>query len=211
VVYDRRFDGDVLSFGNTGRICHFDMLMYDRETESWWQQFRGEAVIGTYASGHLKALSARLESLVRFRARAPDGMLLVSNDGHVRPYGSTPFMGMERQEFTQRYPLPDGVNPTARVVVVDGEAWTVDLLEREKTFRAGELVFTWEASQNSIHDTHRIASGHDVGNVIVMRGEGDVLENDAYDVTFAFAFSAFHPNGILHTDLQTRHVLATCD
>ena len=201
VIYDRRFDGEVLSFGNTGRIRHFDMLMYDRETESWWQQFLGEAVIGKYAGARLTALPARLESLDRFRARAPDGKLLVPSDGHVRPYGSSPFMGLERQDFTPRYALPDGVKPTTRVVVVDGEAWTVDLLERKKTFRAGDLVFTWEAEQNSIHDTRRIASGRDVGNVTVMRGKGDALESVTYDLTFAFAFSAFHPNGTLHTGL----------
>ena len=27
VVFDRRLDGDVLTFGNTGRLRHFDMVM----------------------------------------------------------------------------------------------------------------------------------------------------------------------------------------
>ncbi len=39
VVFDRRIEGKTLSFGNTGRIRYFDMLMYDHQTESWWQQF----------------------------------------------------------------------------------------------------------------------------------------------------------------------------
>jgi hypothetical protein len=38
VVFDRRIQGKTLSFGNTGRIRHFDMVMYDQQTGSWWQQ-----------------------------------------------------------------------------------------------------------------------------------------------------------------------------
>ena len=200
VIFDRRFDGTELTFGNTGRIRHLDMVMYDRETESWWQQFLGEAIIGTYTGARLTALPARLESLERFRARAPDGKLLVPSGGHDRAYGSTPYVGMERQNLRLPYPLPDGVTHTTRVVVVEGEAWTLDLLRREKSLRVGDLVLTWEPGQNSIHDTRRIASGRDVGNVIVKRGTGGSQTNVAYDVTFAFAFSAFHPDGTIHTN-----------
>jgi hypothetical protein len=199
VIFDRRFDGEVLTFGNTGRIRHFDMVMYDRQSESWWQQFLGEAIIGSYTGARLTALPARLESLERFRARAPDGLLQVPSGGHVRSYGATPFAGMETRRIRMPYELPDGIDSLTRVVVVDGEAWTLDLLRREKTLRAGDLVLTWEAGQNSIHDQRRIAKSRDVGNVTVMRDDGDALTNVAHDVTFAFAFSAFHPGGTLHT------------
>ena len=49
VVYRRTLDGRVLEFANTGRLRHHDMVMYDRATESWWQQFTGEAIIGELA------------------------------------------------------------------------------------------------------------------------------------------------------------------
>ena len=39
------------------------MLMYDHNTESWWQQFLGEAVMGKLIGGRLKAVPSRLESL----------------------------------------------------------------------------------------------------------------------------------------------------
>ena len=73
VVFDRRLDGDVLTFGNTGRLRHFDMVMYDEQTESWWQQFLGAALIGALTGRALAVVPARLESLARFRARFPDG------------------------------------------------------------------------------------------------------------------------------------------
>ena len=70
VVFDRRLGDRTLEFGNTGRIRHMDMVMYDHATESWWQQFTGEAIIGELAGQLLTVLPARLESLQKFRARA---------------------------------------------------------------------------------------------------------------------------------------------
>ena len=37
VVFDRRVAGRTLSFGTTGKLRNSDLVMYDRETESWWQ------------------------------------------------------------------------------------------------------------------------------------------------------------------------------
>jgi hypothetical protein len=31
----------VLTFGVSGNLRHSDMVMFDRETESWWQQATG--------------------------------------------------------------------------------------------------------------------------------------------------------------------------
>jgi hypothetical protein len=49
VVFDRRVDGRELDFGNAGRIRRFDMVLYDRQSESWWQQFSGTAIVGDLA------------------------------------------------------------------------------------------------------------------------------------------------------------------
>jgi hypothetical protein len=39
-------DGEVLTFGVSGKLRNSDMVMYDRETESWWQQAIGEGIVG---------------------------------------------------------------------------------------------------------------------------------------------------------------------
>lgn len=200
VVFDRRVDGEVLRFGNTGRIRHFDMVMYDHENESWWQQFTGEAIVGDNAGALLKLVPARLESLALFRARAPHGQVMVPDDVMRQPYGATPYYGMDKLWETQsknmlreRYPyaLPEDTSPLLRVVVVDGKAWSLELLRRIKRIEDGETVLTWLEGQNSIHDHPIVPEGHDVGNVIVQREGQDI----PYDVTFAFAFRAFWPEG----------------
>ena len=203
IVFDRRVGGDVLEFGNTGRIRFHDMVMYDKGTESWWQQYTGEAVIGELTGTCMQPLPARLESVARFRARAPDGQLLVPEDVAARPYGQSPFRQMEqippaiaRDYFP--YAVPDGVNHLERVVVVDGEGWTTSLLRDSGTLEVDDLVFEWIAGQNSIHDAAMIADGRDIGNVTVQRRTDAGLVDVPYDVTFAFGFAAFYPSGTLH-------------
>ncbi len=205
VVFDRRVDGQVLDFGNTGRLRHKDMVMYDKQTESWWQQFTGEAMIGSLTGKSMKPLAARLESLEKFRERAPNGKVLVPENDRARPYGASPYQGMDSRSLPRAvarlnfpYELPDGVRVLERVVIVGDEAWTLAKLKAAKRIEADKLILTWEAGQNSIHDAQVISQGRDVGNVIVQRKTENGLEDVPYDVSFAFAFSAFVPDGKLN-------------
>lgn len=205
VVYDRRLNGEVLSFGNTGRIRHADMVMYDHALESWWQQFTGEAIVGAQAGAMLRALPARLESLTRFRARAPRGWVMIPADVMQQPYGETPYFGTDALWDTQspnlvheRYPsdLPDTVSPLTRVVVVGDRAWSLDHLRTFGRVETDGLILTWQPGQNSIHDSAWIPAGRDVGNIVVQKIAADgTLRDVVYDVTFVFAFRNFRPDG----------------
>ena len=46
ITFDRRVNGKTLSFGVTGKLRNSDMIMYDRETQSWWQQAEGRGIVG---------------------------------------------------------------------------------------------------------------------------------------------------------------------
>ena len=39
ITFDRTLDGVVHDFGTSGRLRNSDLIMWDRQTESWWQQF----------------------------------------------------------------------------------------------------------------------------------------------------------------------------
>lgn len=84
IVFDRRVDGKLLDFGTTGKPRKSDFVMYDRQTESWWQQFTGEAIVGEMTGTVLKPVPARLESYALFRERHPDGEVLVPNNPGTR-------------------------------------------------------------------------------------------------------------------------------
>jgi hypothetical protein len=204
MVVDRRVDGRVLEFGTTGKLRYSDLVMYDRQTESWWQQFLGEAIVGEMTGTRLKHLPARIESFAKFRERAPAGRVLTPGISFVRSYGRNPYEGYDSLStpWLYRGDLPDGIPPLARVVTVDGEAWSLTLLRDAGTIRWGDMVMTWTAGQASALDTATIAEGADVGNVVVQRKLADgSLMDIAYGVDFAFAFHAFNPDTPIHMDL----------
>ena len=70
-MFDRRVAGRVLDFGTTGLLRFSDLVMWDRQTESWWQQFLGEAMVGELTGERLAMLPSRVESFARFAAAAP--------------------------------------------------------------------------------------------------------------------------------------------
>ncbi|MFQ5467152.1 MAG: DUF3179 domain-containing protein [Kiloniellaceae bacterium] len=200
IVFDRRIEGRAVEFGTTGKLRNSDLVMYDRETESWWQQFLGEAIVGARTGMRLKALPSRLESWERFRARYPDGRVLVPNNPNARTYGANPYVGYDGSNtpFLYAGTYPEGIKPMARVVAIGDEAWSLDLLRAQGRVESGDLVLTWEPGQNSALDTRTISEGRDVGNVLVQRRVGTTLQDIPYDVTFAFVFHAFRPEGTLN-------------
>ena len=200
IVFDRRLDGKVLEFGTTGKLRNSDLVMYDRQTESWWQQFLGQAIVGELTGKSLKMLPSRMESFARFRQRAPQGKLLASGSIYRR-YGVNPYVRYDSRDAP--YPfftgeMPKGVPAMMRVVVVDGEAWTLPLLRSKGSVKKGDIEISWTAGQNSALDTRRIADGRDVGNVVVRRTGGGKAEDVVHDITFAFVFHAFHPDGTIN-------------
>jgi hypothetical protein len=195
VVFSRQVGAQVLTFGNTGRIRHLDMVLFDHESESWWQQFTGTAIMGARTGQTMQMVPSRLESLAKFRAREPGGQVLVPNDARARPYGTTPFAGMDSGRASRRFsewPLPDGINPMQYVVVAGAKAWPLARIRDAGTLSEAGLRLSWTKGRNSLHDTRQIAQGRDLGNVVVQNADGS---DAVYDLVFAFAFAAFVPGG----------------
>ena len=174
--------------------------MYDRTTESWWQQFLGEAIVGELTGTRLTMLPSRLESFANFKERAPDGRVQVAGGSPEAAYGANPYAGYDSAPapFLYHGPLPAGIAPLARVVRVGDQAWSLDLVREKAPLEVDDLRFTWEAGQASALDSSTIADGVDVGNVLVERRTADGWEDAVYSVDFAFAFHAFYPEGIIH-------------
>jgi hypothetical protein len=208
LVFERTMHGRVLEFGTTGKLRNSGLVMYDRQTESWWQQFTGVAIVGAMTGQHLRLIPSRLESFDRFRRRFPDGQVLVPNNPNARNYGRNPYVGYDttgQRPFLYDGSLPEGIEPMERVVVVETapgrhEAWALTLLRRRGAIEGADLVIQWQPGQASALDAASIRAGRDVGNVVVQRRQGDQLVDVPYDVTFAFAFHAFRPGSPIHKD-----------
>ena len=196
IVFDRRLDGEVYDFGTTGKLRRSDLVMYDRQTESFWQQAIGEGIIGVMTGKKLKVMTARLESWQNYKARAgEDALVLVPNAANMRPYGKNPYVNYDASSFPMLYDgdVPDNVEPLERVVTTPDRlfAYSLTYLREAGSVTASDgTVISWEAGQNSALDTRTISNGKDVGNVIATRNGADV----PYFVEFAFVFHTFTPN-----------------
>jgi len=205
IVFDRRLDGETLEFGTTGKLRHSDLVMYDRTTESWWQQFTGEAIVGELAGATLEMLPSRLESYAMFLARNAerDMAVLVPDGTFSRDYGRNPYADYDDERsspFLFRGELPEEIPAMARVVRVDDRAWSLDLLRRQEVIETDDLRLSWVPGQASALDTARIADGRDIGNVVVERRTAEGWEDAVYSVDFAFAFKAFFPESEIVID-----------
>jgi hypothetical protein len=194
LVFDRRVAGAVLTFGVSGNLRHSDMVMFDRETESWWQQATGEGIVGQHAGTPLTPLVSWVESWESFRAAHPDGLVMAEPDAN-RPYGRNPYVGYDSTAqpflFFGEMP-PHDIPPIARVVRVGERAWPLTRLADEGEVSEAGLTLSWAAGKASALDAPRIAEGRDVGQIRVRDADG---ANVVHDVMFAFAFHAFWPEG----------------
>ena len=194
MTFDRRVGGEVLSFGVSGKLRHSDMIMYDRQTESWWQQAVGEGIVGRYSGTELAQLPTWMESFAEFGARNPDGLVMAEPDW-PRRYGQNPYVGYDRSTrpflYSGEMP-PHGIPALARVVRVEDRAWPVARLAEQGTVTEAGVTISWRAGQASALDTAEIGAGREVGTIRVRDAAG---RDVAHDVMFAFAFHAFHPDG----------------
>ncbi|MBA2537564.1 MAG: DUF3179 domain-containing protein [Actinobacteria bacterium] len=204
LVFDRRIDGRVLDFGTTGNLRNSDLVMYDRETESWWQQFGGEAVVGELAGTKLRLLPARIVSSGDFQDEHPDGQVLSRDTGFDRSYGQNPYVGYDDVDTppfaSVENPDDDRLQPKERVVFIErgGDAVAIPfpiLAEAgslELTVGGTELEIRWQAGARSALDHAAVAAGRDVGSVDVRsRSTGKRV---AFDTPFWFAVAAFRPD-----------------
>ncbi|MCY3779003.1 MAG: DUF3179 domain-containing protein [Chloroflexi bacterium] len=100
VTFDRRLNDDILEFGVSGLLRNSDLIMYDFETESWWQQLTGEGLVGDYAGALLDILPSQVVSFSSFSRRRPDGLVMSRDTGYNRQYGINPYTNYDQGSGT---------------------------------------------------------------------------------------------------------------
>ncbi len=202
IVFDRRLDDETYTFGTTGKLRDSDLVMYDRQTESWWQQFSGEALVGKLAGKKLRQLPARIVSWEEFRRDHASSLVLNRDTGFVRDYGQNPYAGYDSVDsppiFATRNSDDDRLPPKERVVYVEvgDRAYAVPFPSLTKARRVtfdtaeGEIEVRWEGGVASALDAAGIASGRDVGAASVRLDREPV----PFTEPFWFAVAAFRPD-----------------
>jgi len=189
IVFDRRVGGKELDFGTTGKLRLSDLVMYDRQTQSWWQQFTGTGIVGRHAGTKLRTIPSQIIAFGDFRATHPQGQVLSRATGHTRPYGNNPYRGYDHIDqspflLTQ---APDArLPPMERVINVSAKGihriYPFAAFEREPVINdsvAGEpVVIISKEGTLSVLDTYQIAAARHIPSATAFsrRLEGRTLD-----------------------------------
>ncbi|MCK7480747.1 MAG: DUF3179 domain-containing protein [Candidatus Moduliflexus flocculans] len=193
IAFKRTFQSEqVLDFGTTGRLRYSNLIMYDRQTETWWQQATGDAIAGQYTGAQLEFYPAAIISWKDFKTQYPDGKVLSRDTGRPRDYGRNPYYGYDdinQVPFLFRGETPGQLPPMARVLTVDlnGEAtaYPYDVLSEvsvvNDTVDGEAIVVFWAEGTASALDTAKIPEGRNVGAAVAY---SRVLDGTTLDFEF---------------------------
>jgi hypothetical protein len=92
-----KIDGAPLTFGTTGKLVNSNLLMYDRQTDSQWPQILGAAIAGPNKGVGLEEIALDWTTWERWRRAHPDTLVLSTDTGFFRAYGSDPYGSYDRQ------------------------------------------------------------------------------------------------------------------
>ena len=200
IVFDRELDGVIYDFGTSGNLRNSDLVMWDRQTESWWQQFTGEGIVGTLAGKRLTFLASSIVSWSDFKAANPEGTVLSRDTGFARRYGVNPYAGYDRVDnppFLFDGDLDGRLLPKERVAALTigdvAAAFPFSILEKERVVsypvNGQDLVVLFKPGTVSALDQRSIEESRDVGATGVFD-----LNLDGRTLTFRADGDAFIDN-----------------
>ena len=176
LVFERTLDGTLHDFGVSGNLRLSDMVMYDRQTETWWQQATGVGIVGELTGAKLEFVPSQIVSLDQFAEAYPAGQVLSRDTGYSRDYGRNPYVGydtIDQQPFLFQGVTDGRLAPKERVVALgeqDSEApLSIPYSELRQVgalnldFEGQPTVVLWAPGVTSALDRASISESEDVG------------------------------------------------
>lgn len=188
--FDSRVDGQALEFGVSGKLLNDNLVMYDRNTESLWQQITAEAIVGEHFGKKLKQIPTSGMRWAQFKDEFPQGEVLSRDTGYSRNYDRSPY-GSYEQDSSPLFPVEGGVDDTIHPKTV------VYGVEIDKSYKAypEEKIETEKKIEDSVGGV-KISVLYNNGNVNVIRE--DTQEEVPATRLFWFAWKAFRPETELY-------------
>lgn len=119
ITFERELDGQVFRFGTSGLLRNSDLVMWDQQTESLWQQLTGESIVGEKAGTKLDFIPSPIVAWGDLKAQFPEAKVLTRDQGIFPPalYDRQPYEGYDsstrpflfRGEADDRYPALERV------------------------------------------------------------------------------------------------------
>ena len=172
ILFETDVEGqaDPFVFGSSGFLYRSNKLMFDRQTNSLWNQFTGEPVVGPLrGSGiKLKIRPVVITTWVKWRTENPSTKVLSIRTGHKRDYGS----GVVYQDY---FSSPDLMFPTS-------SNESKGILKKDYVFgiRATGASKAWPLEA---FDGYQVLNDTLSGNDLVLIGDQASRTVRAYDVS----------------------------
>ena len=211
IAYERQVGERTLDFAVSGLLRNSDLVMYDRSTETLWQQSTGRAIVGNLVGARLTGVPATIVSFGQFRAAYPDGLIMSPETGWFREYGQNPYLEYDRPEprpFLYRGELDERLPPKLRVVSVETPggaafAYPWDFVSEQRvvydTHDETRVVIFWTPGTVSALDRGMIAESADIGATAVFNRELDGR-------LLSFEVNGVDESGQTFVDLETGSV-----
>jgi hypothetical protein len=174
-------DGELLDFGTSGRLFHSNLVMYDRQTGTYWSQATLEAIVGPLAGRRLEFIPAQIVSWADWRAAHPSGRVLSQDTGFARAYGQNPYQGYDSPQNDDPFLFSGDPDPrlpaTEHVLGVEASgrqlAFPYTELARNAVddrsvaqthLGSQDILVFWKRGTASALDQPKIAASRDVGS-----------------------------------------------
>ena len=187
LAFDRRQAGQVLDFGVSALLHNSDLVMYDRQTESLWQQITGEAFAGKLRGGQLRTLPLSMVTWKEWRQQYPDAQVLTVEGIHSDRYQKDAYA-----EYAENERLYMPVSATDARLHPKRVIYGMEIGERALAVDAG-----WLAKQGHWSNEYE---GKKL--LVSLRAGGEVeasLDGEPIIIhrMYWFAWYSFHPNTAL--------------
>ncbi len=189
IVFDRNLEVHgqplLLDFGVSGMLRNSDLVMWDRQTESWWQQLTGRALVGELAGEELTILPSKITSLQDFVQYYPTGKVLYSSEEHN--YGTNPYVhydSLGKAPFLFE-PEPDSrLEPNEYVINLYGQriprVYPLRVLREkgliQEQYEGKAILLLYASGMLSVMDEREISESRDMGSVTVFDPGEDQFE-----------------------------------
>jgi uncharacterized protein DUF3179 len=186
IAYERTIDGNPVAFGTSGFLYNSNLVMYDRQTETYWSQINGMAIVGELSGQELTPISLDTVVWKDWKLSHSDSEVLSQNTGFARDYGRDPYGSYHAASYIW-FPVAgqdDRIHPKTVVFGVEIDGVYVAYCE-EDLLELGAI----DDYVNGV----RIRISRDTAGIVSVLNlstqEAVVKERDYW-----FAWYAFHPD-----------------
>jgi hypothetical protein len=181
LVYNRRYSHNdkeyMLKFGSSGMYRKGNMVLFDRNTETWWQQLTGEAIVGEMHGKTLERYPSVILPYKEYKTNYPNGIVLNPKTGFKHKYGETSLPNYENKirplYITDSVDLR--INPMEKIVVTsfneNAKVYPLSKVLNEAVINDNQndsaIVIFYKKGMLSVLDKEKLSEANDNGIVTV--------------------------------------------